>query len=108
MRILNNSHIKTLPNMTTNIKCPFLLLFLSIYHIITIGENNIVMYKVSCEIPTKKSFNNDVLGKFNISMTELSKYTVRPVNVIKVNIIKDKNKNDQDAIICHLNLYGTL
>jgi hypothetical protein len=66
------------------------------------------MYKLSCEIPTKKSFNNGVLGKFDISMTELSKYTVRPVNVIKVNIIKDKNKNDQDAIICHLNLYGML
>jgi hypothetical protein len=68
MRILKNSQIITLPPMTTNIKCPFLLLFLRIYLIAITGENKIAIYKLICEIPTNKSLINGSLEKFIISI----------------------------------------
>lgn len=57
------------------------------------------IYKLNCDIHTKKTLKNGVLEEFNILMIELSKYIVQPINVIKVSIIKNKNKHDQMKII---------
>ncbi|UCE37461.1 MAG: hypothetical protein JSW00_18725 [Thermoplasmata archaeon] len=62
------------------------------------------IYKLNCEIPTKKSLKKYALGKLNISMIRLSKYNVLPNNVNTVNKIKNKYKNNHDTIICHFDL----